>query len=387
MSTTTAMPVSQATAAGIRFTVASRPQRRFAAVQTVNNLAGGGSFNPIPLPATGFVRKISLVFTASVTSASAGAIGTNVDSPYNLITGVTLTDATGQPVMQPISGTSLYLVNKYLSAGNETEWPNSNFYADPQMGPEYAYASTATVGTAKFRLDIDFEQDAKTGYMSIPNLDSNASLQLKIDYAQSTAAFTGTGTSAATISVRVAQYYWAPVGLTTGGQPNATHPLGFGDYLETRYETQTATASSENLLNINNRGGLIKGIIAVSRAAGVRTAFTAGSNVGLVYDNNAIDEGIPLEEHYDVLRRMYGYLGADITAAMAPLSAGILPGIDVGVMVWPFAFYGPGRDTWLNTRVGTQLQVKLTPGVAATQMEFITQIAQVKDAAAFYIEA
>jgi hypothetical protein len=282
---------------------------------------------------------------------------------------------------------NLYLVNKYLSAGNETEWPISNFYADPQMGPEYAYASTATTGTATFRLDIDLEQDAKTGYMSVPNLDSNASLQLKIDYAVSTVAFTGTTTSAATISVRVAQYYWAPVASTVGGVAAATHPLGFGDYLETRYETQTATASAENLLNINNRGGMIKGIIAVSRAAGVRTALTAGSNVGLVYDNNAIDEGIPLEEHYDMIRRTYGYLGADITAAMAPLSAGILPGLDVGVMVWPFAFYGPGRDTWLNTRVGTQLQVKLTPGASATQMEFITQIAQVKDPAAFFIES
>lgn len=386
MTVTTAPATVPATASGIRFTVASRPQRRFAALQTVSNVASGGSFNPIPLPATGFVRKVSLFFTQTVTSASAGAVGTNLDSPFNLITGVTLTDATGQPVMQPISGISLYLVNKYLSAGNESRWPTPNFASDPRMGPEYAFASTATTGTAKFRLDIDFEQDSKTGYMSIPNLDSNASLQLKIDFAQSTAAFTGTGTSAATLSVRVAQYYWAPVGLTTGGQPNATHPVGFGDYLETRYETQTATASSENLLNINNRGGLIKGIIGVSRAAGVRTAYTAGSNVGLVYDNNAIDEGIPIEEHYDLLRRMYGYLGADVIAAMTPLTVGTVPGLDVGVMVWPFASYNPGRDTWLNTRVGTQLQVKLTPGAAATQVEFITQIAQVKDAAAFYIE-
>lgn len=381
-----AADTKQATAGGIRFTVASRPQRRFSALQTVSNLNGSGSFNPIPLPATGFVRRVSLFFTASMTAASAGALGTNIDSPFNLITGVTLTDATGQPVLQPISGYSLYLVNKYLSAANPSNAPHPIFTADPCLGPEYNYAATATSGTATFRLDLDFEQDAKTGYMSIPNLDSNASLQLKIDYAPYTVAWSGTTVSAATISVRVAQDYWAPVGATTGGQANATHPLGFGDYLETRYETQTATASAENLLNINNRGGMIKGIIGVSRNAGVRTAYTAGSNVGLVYDNNAIDEGIPVEQHFNYLRRAYGFLGADMVGPYAPLSAGILSGLDRGVMVWPFFKYTPGRDSWLNTRVGTQLQVKVTPGASATTMEFITQIAQVKDAGAFFIE-
>src|SRR3954469_577555 len=90
-------------AAGIRFTVASRPQRRFSATQTVSNLAGATEFQPIQLPATGFVRKISLLFTASVTSASAGAVVAG-DGPFNLISGITLTDATGQPIFQPVSG-------------------------------------------------------------------------------------------------------------------------------------------------------------------------------------------------------------------------------------------------------------------------------------------
>lgn len=373
-------------AGGIRFTVASRPQRRFSASQTVSNLAGATSFQPIQLPATGFVRKLSLLFTASVTSASAGAIVAG-DGPWNLISGITVTDATGQAIMQPISGYNLYLVNKYFSTGSMENTNHPRAWANPQFGPEFAFASTATTGTATFRLDIDFEQDYNTGYGCVPNLDSNASLQLKIDVAASTAAFSGTTTSAATLAVRVTQDYWAPVGASVGGVAAMTQPVGFGDYLETRYETQTVTAAAENTVQITNRGGLIKGMIAVSRAAGVRTAYTAGANVGLLLDNNAIDEGVPLEEHYDTVRRTYGYVGADLTTSYAPLTAGILPGLDRGVQVWNFGSLSGGRDSWLATRVGSLLQLKLTPGASATTLEVITQLAQVKDAGAFYAES
>lgn len=370
-------------AGGIRFTVASRPQRRFSQTQTANNFAGSTSFQPIQLPATGFVRKLSLYFTASATFASAAAVVAG-DGPWNLINGITVTDATGQPIMQPISGYNLYLVNKYASYGSMENTNLPRAYQDPQIGPEYAYSGSGTAGTATFRLDVDFEVDYNTGYGCIPNLDSNASLQLKIDVAPYTNAFTGTTPSAATLSVRVEQQYWAPVGAQIGGLPAMTEPVGFGDYIETRYETQTVTASAENTIQLTNRGGMIKGLIAVSRAAGVRTAFTAATNVGLIVDNNPVDEGITLESQYDMIRRAYGYIGTDLTTSYAPLTAGTLPGLDRGVMVWPFGALSGGRDSWLVTRVGSLVQLKLTPGASATQLEIITQIGQIKDAGSFY---
>lgn len=373
-------------AAGLRFTVASRPQRRFSNVQTVNNLNGPTSLQPIQLPATGYVRKIGITFTVSATFASGGAVVAG-DGPWNLINNITVTDATGQAIYQPTNGFNLRCVNKYFSYGSMENTNMPRPYHDPMLGPEYAFASTATTATAVFRLDIDFEEDYNNGYGCIPNLDSNASLQLKIDLAQYTNAFTGTTPSAATVSVRVSQHYWAPVGAMVGGVAAQTTPTGFGDYVETRYETQTVSASAENTVNVTNRGGLIKGIIAVSRAAGVRTAFTAGSNVGLLLDNNAIDEGITLEEHYDVMRRTHGYIGTDLTTSYAPLTAGTLPGLDRGVLVWNFGALSGGRDSWLSTRVGSLLQLKVTPGASATTLELVTQLAQVKDPAAFYGES
>lgn len=375
----------EAVAGGMRFTVASRPQRRFSNTQTVSNLAGSTSFAPIQLPATGWVRKIALFFTATYTTSASAAVVAG-DGPFNLITGITLTDATGQPITQPITGFQLYLINKYVASGNtNTNIPRA--WGNPQLGPEYAFSASSTSGSASFRLDLDLEQDYNSGYGCIPNLDSNASLQLKIDVAPTTVAFTGGTASAATVSCRIEQHYWAPISDMLGGVPVNSAPVGIGDYLETRVETQTVSASAENTISLTNRGGLIKAIIAISRAAGTRTAVTAASNIGLLLDNNPIDEGIPLESHYDEMRRIYGYIGTDLTTSYAPLTAGVLPGLDRGVVVWPFFAESGGRDSWLSTRVGSLLQVKVTPGASATTLEVITLLAQVKDPAAFYAES
>lgn len=366
---------------GIPFVVASRPQSRFANVQSVSNTAAG-SFQIVQLAATGWVRRISLYFTQTVTFASGGALVAG-DGPFNLISNISLSDATGQPVMQPISGYSLYLLNKWLPAGSiATNTPRP--FENPQMGSEYNYAATGTSGTATFRLDIELEQDSKTGYGCIPNLDSNASLQLKVDYNAYTSAFTGTTPSAVALDMRVDQDYWAPVSNSIGGAAVEDAPPGAGDFVETRWETQTVSASSENLVTLTNRGGLVKGIILVSRAAGVRTAVTAASNLGVLLDNQPIQEGVRFEKHMDFHRRMFGHLGAEQTTAYAPLSAGIVAGSDRGVVPIIFDGQSGGRNSWLNTRAGSLLQVKVTPGASATTLEVITQLAQVKDAAAFY---
>ena len=371
---------------GIRFTVASRPQRRFSNSQSISN-AAANSFQPIQLPATGFVRKLALFFTASAAAASAGALVAG-DAPWNLVSAVTLTDATGQPITQPISGYSLYLVNKYLPSGDiNTNLPRA--YNNPHLGPEYALTTSATAFSTAFRLDLELEQDYNTGYGCVPNLDSNASLQLKIDVSAYTVAWTGTTPSAQTIAVRVSQYYWAPVGQQLNGQAVDTDPVGFGDYIETRFETQTVTASAENLVQVTNRGGLVKGLIVVSRAAGVRVPITAASNFGLILDNNPIDEGITLEEHQDYMRRIYGYWGPAIAAgvaAYAPLTTNP-SGLETGVLAHYFGAYSGGRDSWLATRVGSLLQLRLTPGAAATTLEIITQLGQIRRPEAFYAKS
>jgi hypothetical protein len=87
----------------------------------------------VQLPATGWVRKIGLLFSATYTTSASAAVVAG-DAPWNLITGVTLTDATGQPVYQPISGYNLYLLNKYVPAGGEYDNTQTPF-GNQQIGP------------------------------------------------------------------------------------------------------------------------------------------------------------------------------------------------------------------------------------------------------------
>lgn len=374
MTTTPVESGATPTALGIPFAVASRPQRRYSNVQTVNNLAGAGSFQVVQLPATGWVRRLHLYFTQTATGGSAG---TSNDRPFNLISAITLTDATGQPVYQPISGYNLYLLNKWF--GTPQRFAGTALCdLDPCADAVTPFSVSGTA--ASFRLTVDFEVDPRTGYGCIPNLDSNASLQLKVDYNPVTVM--SSGASAATMSMRVEQEYWAPVGSSQAGVSVDTAPPGAGDYREVRYETQTVSASAENLVSLTNRGGLIQGLILVSRAAGVRTAYTAGSNVGILLDNQPINEGIPLESHNNQVQRIYGYNGPAVTTP-AP-TAGTEAGLDTGVVVVPFAYLSDGRNSWLNTRAGSLFQVKLTPGAAATTLEVVTPLMQVKDAATFY---
>ena len=90
--TSNAPDTSTAVAAGIPFTIASRPMARQAYVGQVSNLTSG-SFPPISIPASGFVRKLALFFTCTATSASAGAVVAG-DCPWNLSNSVSRTDAT-----------------------------------------------------------------------------------------------------------------------------------------------------------------------------------------------------------------------------------------------------------------------------------------------------
>jgi len=92
-----------------------------------------------------------------------------------------------------------------------------------------------------------------------------------------------------------------------------------------------------------------------------------------------------LETVQDNLRRVYGYFGTDLTTSYAPLTAGVNSGLDSGVLVFRSVWrILPTRNSWLNTRPGTQLQLRLTPGASATSLEIVTQLAQVRDAAAFF---
>lgn len=368
--------------ATLPFTVASRSQGRKSNTQTVSNLTTGGSFQPIPLAATGWVRKIDLLFQQTMTAASAAAVVAG-DGPWNLVSSISLSDSNGAPIVQPTSGFNMYLVNKYFATGHvfaDVLRP----YGSPQVGAEFAFAGSGTSASATFRLRLDLEMDWATAYGCVPNLDANAALQLKVDYAVYSVALTGTTVSAASLTLTVEQDYWAVPSATIQGKAVSTMPPGAGDYREIRYETKTVNAAAQNVVETQARGGMVQGALLVSRAGTTRTAYTAGGEFGYVFDNQGVYEGISIESWMNRVRQAYGLSGAELTTSYAPLSAGVNPGTDRGVIPVNWGMFNAYRDAYVSTRGGSLVQYKVTPGASATSLEIITSLIQTKDASAFY---
>jgi hypothetical protein len=365
------------------FPIASRQQSRLVSPQTVT-VPTATDLTPIQITASGWIEAIEIEVNIAVTGTALTVAG--VDSPWSYLTRLTLTDSQGRPIIATIDGYSLYLKNKFSDTGftfSDRGTPN-----DPRMSPAFAFGqSGGTSGSVAFRLFLIASQDSRDYYGLWPNLDSNANMQLRIGVGALSGLFGGT-ISTQTSTIRVTQHYWAPAADTMSGAPLNVEPLGSGDFLETRFESPAVNASAENLTQILARGGQIKNIILVSRTgAGVRTAFTPGSQVGLLLDNVPIVEGVTLESWQDRVRKFFGYTGTDPLATgtpYTPLSGGITSGLDTGVLVFPFHAISKFRDSWLGTRGGALLQVRHTPGASATQLQILTDLMQTDDSAAFY---
>lgn len=376
------------TAVATPLSVASRSYSRMANVQTVSNLASGGSFTPIVLPPTGWVRNIEIYVNATATFASGAAI-VNGDGPFRLIPKVYLTDASGNPIVTAISAYNLYLLNKNFPSGGYFSDVPEPWYS-PTSGPasQYTYTGSGTTGTAIFRVRIDMELDSGTTYGSIPNMDANATPLLNMDYSIYSTTWTGTTPSAASITVRVSQNYWSPTPGALQGKAVMSAPPAAGTYIENRYETATASAGSENIITTNSgKGGFLQGALIISRNAGVRTAITAASNFTVMLDNQPFQDNVPIEEWMANYRRYSGYCGNDIAQDYTSgtiFTPGTAAGAEVGVIPVIFSMWNEWRDTWLSTRAGSLLQYKFTPGASATGVEILSRILMTDNADAFY---
>src|SRR5690606_5061801 len=89
---------------------------------------------PVQIPAVGFLKKLRLRFAISTTSAGSATL--NADAPWNLISSVSLKNSAGQPLIAPITGYELYLLNKYSGMGQGLA-SSYGVLGDPKSGRGY----------------------------------------------------------------------------------------------------------------------------------------------------------------------------------------------------------------------------------------------------------
>lgn len=321
----------------IPFVRASQKQTLFANVdQTRTITAATQQVGVFELPASGFLRGIPLLVTASGGDDGLTPAVAEADAPWSVIEQITLEDPSGRPIFGPMSGYELYLSN--LIGG----------YFDQSDPATWAPFSTIdTNGDFTFLLWIPVEASPRDGYGSLANQDSSAAYRLRISMADETAVYaTSPGTTLPDVRFQAWVDLWTqPTAANLSGQPQQQVPPGSGTIQFWTREVN-AVVLGRNTIRVKRVGNLFRNLVLVTRdAAGARVASnTLPDPIRIMWDNLTLtDEGQQVR-----LMKQESFMGG--TAGPA------------GVYVYSFCDDLDGRQ-------GFELRNALLPTTVATKLE------------------
>lgn len=359
---TTTAPAATTAQAAIPFPIASRKQSRASfSLATVNLSAALQPQTPTEIPATGFLRYIDLFFT---TVGTGGTPQVTADAPFSLLASIGLRTSDGTPILVPVTGYQLYLINKYGGqAGNSP-------FADPR-NPANGFVGTAA--SFAFALRIPFEIDAATGLGSVPALASNRSYQLDMTFNSISGVYGATTPpTAVTVNTIGIAHYWAvPVSQNDAGLQQSSGPAGLGTLARWQLETPPVTPGNK-FVKSNNVGGVLGALIWTIRdSSGVRQNAALPALTQLYLDNE------PQTYWTDtaLIREMSQWFGID------SITPDTYKGFDNGVRAVNWGADGGStagdpngtRAQYLSTLDATLLQLSMNAiGAAGSTLELLT---------------
>lgn len=265
----------------------------------------------------GYLRGIYLIVEATVTGNTAN-VTFHEDGPFNVLANVNLQDTNSQPILGPMTGYDLYLVNKYGGYAHVDDPRHSAIYSATT-------GSSSSGGSFTFVLYVPVEIVARDALGAQPNKSGSAQFSLVLSLAP-TASIYGTPPSAApSVRVRAVLAGWQdPDSNDSRGNPTAQDPPAVQT---TQYWHKQTYSGLNGQVNTRLQGidGLVRSIIFVNRRASGASRLNGATDFPdpftLKYENSLIIESRPkvLWRHY--ISRNYGYTAA----AEAP------NGIDNGV--------------------------------------------------------
>lgn len=307
-----------------------------AAVQNLNNLA---------IPAYGYVRAIVIQVT---TTLAAGAATFAADGPWNALQNIMLTEPNGAIISQYNSGYDLYLANK---------WGGYRGFNDPE---QKGYTASAANGNFTFFLRIPVELNARDALGSLPNQNSAAAFQVRMQLNASTSVYSAVpATTLPTVRIRAWAEEWDQPALSSGGASNQTTPPAMNTTQFWTPQVFSVGAAGQQTIRLTRVGNYIRMLIfkfeAATRALG-ETNWP--DQITVMLDSRPLTI---LQK--DVWRAMlYERTGYSSSTATTALDA--VGGQDSGVFVLDFAHEFDGkigyenRDLWLPTLGSTRLEVQ-----------------------------
>lgn len=239
---------------------------------------------PLDVASMGFMRSIILHVATDGTGAGGSAAG-HEDSPWRALENIQLSDTNGRPIVGPLNGYDLYLINKWGAQGGV----GSEY--DPAELP--SYSGVDANGEFSFAVRIPVEITSRDGVGSLPNLSSSATYKLHYTIAAESVIYT-TAPVTTTPAVRV------KATLEAWSQPPAQNPLGYPNKTEPDASGTTSywSATTHNIspgqqrVPIKRMGNLIRNLIYVFRndaGSPVRNSAEFPDQTQIHWDNKIAD--------------------------------------------------------------------------------------------------
>lgn len=307
------------------------------------------AINPADVPAYGFMRGILIEVTATGGTGTAAVY--KGDGPFSALTDVQVSDVNGAPIVGPVDGYDLYLINKYggyRRAG-----------VSPKTHPDY---TAPTSGNFSFLTYVPIEVNGRDGLGSLANLNAASAYKLRLSVALKGNVFTVDPTTLPNVRVRAWLDAWTqPAGSDLKGQPQQTEPPAHGTTSYWSKYVQNVTAGA-NTIKLPRVGNLIRNQIYVFRdVAGVRNKVSFPGSFQNYWDTRLLKDYAPSVWRGQMSQR-FGLPGADDAAN----------GLDTGVYVEDYCHEFDGlagfemRDGWLPTSGSTRLDLQGQFGAAGT---------------------
>lgn len=187
---------------------------------TVTTTASTQALNPqYEVPSTGFLNDLYL-YVVGTTAGNSAATTFAANGPLNVIDSITFTDTNNQPIIGPIDGWDLAIVNQFGGYA---------FNDDPKSSPIYSAVTGAgaTGGSFAFCIRIPIQLVPREGLGSLPNKSASTPFKVKITVSATATIYGTPPTAAPSVRFRIAPVsWWQPQPADAQGNPLAQNPPG-----------------------------------------------------------------------------------------------------------------------------------------------------------------
>jgi hypothetical protein len=237
---------------------------------------------PVKLPTysldtDGFTSQLYVIMQCT-TTANAATVTYDEDAPFSAILSIQFSDTNNKPILGPVTGHDLYLINKYGGYGHNDDAKNSPNY--------FATAGAASNGGSfKFVLRIPIEIVHRDGFGSLLNKSASAVYKLDITMAGGADVYGTNPTTFGSVRTRIQQFGWMDSDQQdVYKNPADPNPPALNSIQYWDKQTLVVGTGSMNQ-QLNTFSGLVRNLI-----------FELRTSTGTRTDNDLPD---PFELHYD----------------------------------------------------------------------------------------